>query len=111
MRQYATYIMGNERPTLYMGITNNLLRRALENKNDKKEGFTKRYKLYKFLYFETGDFAMSAIVREKQIKHMSQTENIDMITENNPHFRDFFPGLTDEKNYSKNSAPIPVKPE
>ena len=103
MQQYATYIMGNSRPTLYTGMTNNLLRRALEHKNDEKEGFTKKYQLHKLLYFEVGDSPMSAIIREKQIKNMSRKEKLEMIKEENPLFEDLFPKIFPEHSLQKNS--------
>lgn len=51
-RKYCVYIPGNERPTLYIGITNDLLRRAYQHKQGLATGFTKKYNLKKLLYFE-----------------------------------------------------------
>ncbi len=86
--QYATYIMANDRPTLYTGMTNNLSRRVLQHKNDEVEGFTKRNQLHKLVLYELFDHPMMAIVREKQIKDMNRAEKLDLIRQSNPTFKD-----------------------
>lgn len=69
MKSYYVYIMGNIRPTLYIGVTNNLIRRVYEHKHGLVAGFTKRYNLKKLLYFEIFNSIENAIAREKQLKH------------------------------------------
>ena len=69
MKNYYVYILGNNRPTLYIGVTNNLVRRVYEHKHNLTEGFTKKYGLNKLLYFEIFDKPKYAISREKQLKH------------------------------------------
>ena len=91
-KNYFVYILGNERPTLYTGMTNNLTRRLYEHKNELIDGFTSRYHLHKLLYYELGDSAMGAIIREKQIKNMGRQEKLDLIRSKNPNFKD----LSDE---------------
>lgn len=86
------YIMGNDRPTLYAGVTNNLIERVTDHKEEKNEGFTnKRYHLHKLLYFEGIEGQFEAIIREKQIKDMNREEKLDMIRKVNPKFEDLFP--------------------
>jgi predicted GIY-YIG superfamily endonuclease len=53
------YIMGNDRPTLYVGVTNYLPIRVLEHKQGKGSQFTKKYKLTLILYFMTHDVILS----------------------------------------------------
>lgn len=66
--QYYVYILSSISKVLYVGVTNNLLRRVWEHKEGLVEGFTKKYHVKKFVYFEITDNVAVAIEREKQIK-------------------------------------------
>jgi putative endonuclease len=69
IHQYYLYILSNKyNGTLYIGVTNDLERRMFEHKNKQIEGFTKRYGLYKLVYFETYQYINDAIKREKNMK-------------------------------------------
>jgi len=87
-RMFGVYIMGNERPTLYVGMTNTLPRRVWEHKQGKIKGFTQKYKLQKLLYYEYCDSASQAIIREKQLKNMLRKEKLALIRKGNPLFAD-----------------------
>ena len=81
-------IMGNNKPVLYIGVTNNLKRRVYEHKNNLIPGFTKKYQLHKLLYYETFDSIEEAIKREKQLKNWHRAWKLKLIKANNPTFKD-----------------------
>ncbi|MDD5313196.1 MAG: GIY-YIG nuclease family protein [Dehalococcoidia bacterium] len=90
-RQYCVYIITNKyHTTLYTGITNDLQRRVYEHKAKLAKGFSKKYDLYKLVYYEmTGD-VKAAIEREKQIKGGSRQNKIDLINQMNPEWNDLY---------------------
>ncbi len=91
---YYVYILGNTKPVLYVGMTNNLKRREGEYKNQVNPGcFVERYKCFKLLYFEHFAYFSSAIAREKQLKRWHREWKLNLIREHNPTFKDLFVGL------------------
>jgi putative endonuclease len=89
--QYYTYIMTNKSNTvLYTGMTNDLPKRVYEHKSKLIEGFTKKYKITKLIYYEIFDDAYTAISREKQIKAGSRQNKIDLVNSINPDWKDLY---------------------
>jgi putative endonuclease len=80
--------MASESGTLYTGVTNNLERRVYEHKNELIDGFTKKYKCKKLVYFETSNDIRSAIEREKQIKKWRREKKEFLIKTLNPQWKD-----------------------
>jgi putative endonuclease len=80
--------MTNKSGTLYTGLTNNLERRVFEHKNHLEEGFTKKYKITKLIYFEETNDIKVAISREKQIKGWKREKKIALIESINPDWQD-----------------------
>lgn len=90
------YIMGNRRPTLYIGVTNDLVRRVYEHKHGLVEGFTKKYGLHSLFYFEEFVSVEDAIVREKQLKHWNRDWKLQLIRKRNPALKDLYPEITEQ---------------
>ncbi len=95
MADYFVYILTNKpRGTLYVGVTNDLIRRVFEHREGTVPGFTKRYGLKQLVYFEKYDDPNIAIQREKNIKHWSRGWKLDLIAGANPQWRDLYADIT-----------------
>jgi len=92
--QAAVYIMTDKRAdTLYTGVTSDLPRRVWQHKNDIAEGFTKKYRLHRLVYFELHGDMYNAIVREKRIKEWKRKWKLRLIEAQNPEWRDLYDDL------------------
>ena len=78
---------------LYTGVTSDLKKRVYEHKLKLREGFTKKYKVDKLVYYEMFDDIYNAITREKQIKGGSRQKKIDLIVSLNPGWKDLYNDL------------------
>jgi putative endonuclease len=88
MKQYYVYILANEGRMLYTGVTNDLMRRIYEHKNHLVEGYTKKYKITKLVYYDHTNDINEAITREKQIKGWLRKKKINLIESINPGWND-----------------------
>ena len=75
---------------LYTGVTNNLIKRVYEHKNEIGSEFTSKYKLIKLVYYEVFENIEDAIKREKQIKAGSRQKKIDLIKSKNILWKDLY---------------------
>lgn len=82
------YILGNQRPTLYIGVTSNLQKRIWEHRHNLIKGFSSKYNLHKLLYFEAHSDIQQAIYREKQLKRWHREWKLNLIKSQNPTFKD-----------------------
>jgi putative endonuclease len=88
---FWVYMLASKRGgTIYVGVTNDLVRRAYEHRNGLVAGFTRRYGVKSLVYFEQYDDPATAIQREKNIKHWSRDWKIDLIVASNPEWRDLY---------------------
>ncbi|WP_337866339.1 GIY-YIG nuclease family protein [Ignavibacterium sp.] len=88
MKNYYVYIMTNNSKTLYIGVTNDLIRRIYEHKNKLIDGFTKKYNITKLVYYEVFNTVEDAIKREKQLKNWHRQWKINMIESMNKEWKD-----------------------
>jgi putative endonuclease len=88
---YWVYILASAPGgTLYIGVTNDLVRRVYEHREGLAESFTKRYNVKMLVYFEQHDTIAAALQREKNIKHWSREWKIGLIVAGNPEWRDLY---------------------
>ncbi len=88
MKSFYVYIMSSKNGTLYVGITSNIKKRVYEHKNHLMPGFTDKYNINRLVYTETFGDALSAIAREKQIKHWRREKKVKLIVSINPKWDD-----------------------
>jgi putative endonuclease len=81
---------------LYIGVTNNLIRRVYEHKNGLIPGFTKKYNCHKLVWFEESGNIESAILKEKRMKKWKREYKENVINEMNPAWRDLYDELLAE---------------
>jgi len=92
---YYVYILASEKNgTLYVGVTNDLLRRVYEHKEGVAEGFTKRHSVKRLVYFEIHESIEAAIHREKTLKHWPRDWKLNLVERENPDWRDLSLGMS-----------------
>lgn len=95
MKQPCVYLLASARNgVLYTGVTSNLLQRIWCHKNHVVEGFTKRYEVVLLVWYEVHSSMVSAIQREKAIKHWRRAWKLELIEKQNPDWKDLFDELS-----------------
>lgn len=90
MTLYVYILASKPQGTLYVGVTNDLIRRVAEHKQHLVPGFTKRYGVNKLVYWEAFDDYGAAITREKKLKRWRRDWKRALIEEKNPRWADLF---------------------
>jgi len=94
MKDYYVYILASKKNgTLYIGVTNNLLKRTSEHKQGAVPGFTQKYNVKMLVHYEQTSDIESAIRREKQLKNWKRAWKIRLIADKNPNWDDLFDKL------------------
>lgn len=94
MKDYYVYILTSRKNTvLYTGITNDLVKRVYEHKQNLIPGFTKKYNVHKLVYYEQYNDVYKAITREKRIKEWKRQWKIELIEKSNPNWKDLYNDL------------------
>lgn len=94
MRTYFIYIMASKKNgTPYIGVTNDLIRRVWQHKNDVHNGFSKKYQVHRLVWYEAHRDVNEAIQREKQMKKWRRQWKINVIEEQNPDWYDLYDDL------------------
>ena len=91
LKTFFVYMLASTRNgTLYIGLTNDLVRRVYEHKNKVHQGFTKRYNVQMLIYNEVFEDIEAAIAREKQLKKWNRQWKLRLIEEYNPKWKDLY---------------------
>ena len=97
-KSYYVYILASRRNgTLYIGVTNDLLRRAWEHREGAIPGFTRKYGVKHLVYFEEFDDIRVAIHRETRLKKWNRKWKLDLIESRNPEWKDLYEEMTSPK--------------
>jgi len=97
MKKYYVYILASEKNwTLYIWVTNDLLRRIYEHKNKLIDWFTKEYWIDKLVYFEETNDIKIALQREKSLKKWNRKWKLELIEKFNPTWLDLYTGLSSQ---------------
>jgi putative endonuclease len=93
-RCYYVYILASKiGGTLYIGVTNDLIRRVAEHKSKVIESFTEKYDVARLVYFEQFDDPENAIKREKRLKKWNRAWKVRLIEKSNPNWDALYPGI------------------
>ena len=98
----AIYILASRRNgTLYIGVTSDLAQRVSLHKQDLIEGFTKKYRVHRLVYYEMHPTMDAAILREKQLKEWRRLWKFRLVEESNPAWLDRFGEISGIENGSR----------
>jgi putative endonuclease len=85
------YILANKRNgTLYVGVTRDLSKRMNEHRMGIRSSFSTKYGVKRLVFAERHESAVSAIQREKNIKHWSRKWKLELIEKGNPEWADLY---------------------
>ena len=94
LKYYFVYIMSSRKDgVLYIGMTNDLVRRVSEHKAEYFPGFSKKYKTKTLVYYESYRDVNVAILREKRLKKWNRVWKVKLIEKNNPEWKDLYVAL------------------
>ena len=86
--QFWVYILSSKSRRIYTGVTNDIGRCVQEHKEARIEGFTRRYRINRLVYYERFRYVKNAIAREKEIKNLNRAKRVALIEETNPTWSD-----------------------
>ena len=88
---YWVYILSNRSHTLYIGVTNNLITRVAQHRQQSPGSHTAKYKINRLVHFERFQYINNAIAREKELKHWTRAQKIALIESTNPTWEELMP--------------------
>lgn len=89
-RAWVYMITNRANGALYLGVTTNLARRVWEHRTGVVEGFTKRYGINRLVDFEHHPTLISAMQRERNLKHWSRAWKVRLVLKENLGWDDLY---------------------
>ena len=91
---YYVYILASRKDgAIYLGVTNNLIRRIYEHRIKVVPSFTSKYNITRLVRFEIYDDPVSAISREKELKKWKRSWKVRLIEAQNPKWDDLYESI------------------
>ncbi len=91
---YYVYMLASKKDgVLYIGVTNDLIRRVYEHKTNAVKSFTSRYNVHLLVWFEIYDDPLTAITREKELKKWRRDWKVALIEANNSEWHDLYASI------------------
>ena len=89
--QYYVYILANKtNVSIYVGVTNDLIKRVYQHKQKLVMGFAEKYGIDKLVYYEVYSDPENAILREKRLKGSSRARKNRLVESLNPEWRELY---------------------
>src|SRR6202521_81653 len=99
MAYYVYLLASKKHGTLYLGVTNDIVRRVYEHRSKAVQCFTNRYSVDKLVWFEIYDDALTAIAREKELKKWRRDRKIRLIEEAATGWVGWCPGISSARRW------------
>ena len=90
---YVYILASKKNGTLYIGVTNDIIRRVWEHRENLIDGFTRQYGVHRLVYYEIREDPERAIQREKTMKRYIRQWKINLIEQDNPDWNDLYEGI------------------
>jgi len=105
-RRYYVYIMASKSRVFYTGVTGFLSQRVLQHRSGDTDGFTKRYRVNRLVYFESFRYVNDAISRETELKKWRREKKVRLVEERNPTWEDLAAGWGEPSRLEADSSSL-----
>lgn len=105
MENHYVYILSNKKHgTLYVGKTNDLIKRIWQHKTKYIKGFTSKYNLNKLVYYAHFESHWDAADYERKLKNWKRQWKIDLIEQDNADWADLYDQLTRDPDFRQDAV-------
>jgi len=91
---YFVYILASRKDgAIYIGVTNDIVRRVYDHRTKAVPGFTSKYNITRLVWFDIYDDPISAISREKELKKWRRAWKVQLMEAQNPDWNDLYESI------------------